>query len=502
MARLTGPGPQEGPPSPPPSRTRTWLRPRSFRFRAIAVVVFVVVAPVALVWLSNLFDRTAGYRLSVNVRACADATAAALLADSLEDADNLAWRHGTRVRVADEGGRVVHDRDYERSNLVAWFTDLFFVDETVSLREHDAGLPPLVARTHWQTALSSGESRGCDWSTKHDLLVCTAVKRVDLADGSRRMVFVQDASRRATRALYDIRYELLKLAAASLVIGILVATWLGARMVMPIEQLRAEILARVAARPVEKPFGLERRDEVGDLARAFDRLMTTLADKNQANEAFIADLAHEMKNPVAAVRAVAESMAEKPVDAARAQRFARVLATSSQRLDRLVTRLLALARAEAGLTDQEREQVNLTELVQGVADNVAADERYTDVSFSVLTIPVCVDAVSTELESAIRNVIDNAASFAGTTGAVEVALSQSGGLAILRVSDSGPGIPPEMLHRVFDRFYTTRADRKGTGLGLAMTRAVLQAHGGQIFATNANIGAVFEIRLPARGESA
>jgi len=247
------------------------------------------------------------------------------------------------------------------------------------------------------------------------------------------------------------------------------------------------------------PVAVDRVDEVGDLATAFNTLFGAVAERSQANEAFVADLAHEMKNPVAAIRAVAESLeGSEPPDEARAKRLARILADSSRRLDALVTQLLELARAEAGLPAEAREAVDLAALVEAVAEAMRADERWSQTRLDVETSPGAVHGVPGRLETVFRNLLENAARYAGPDGYVKLEMVSSNARIVISISDDGPGISPEDLPRVFDRFFTRRLDQDGTGLGLALARAVVEAHGGHIEATSSpGRGATFTVTLSA-----
>jgi two-component system sensor histidine kinase ChvG len=235
--------------------------------------------------------------------------------------------------------------------------------------------------------------------------------------------------------------------------------------------------------------------------RAFNTLLARLEQRSLAHEAFVADLAHELKNPVAAVRAVGESLAQGTADAERAARLSRILIDSGQRMDDLLSQLLELARAEAGLATEPRSSLDLGELIAGLTEAARLDERHRGIRFELIAPPAArITGVASRLETALRNLLDNAASFAAPSPSgdrwVRIVLS-IGAQAELQIDDSGPGIRPEDLPRVFDRFFTTRPERRGTGLGLAMVRAVVEAHGGAVRAESPpGQGARFVVSLP------
>ncbi len=155
-------------------------------------------------------------------------------------------------------------------------------------------------------------------------------------------------------------------------------------------------------------------------------------------------------------------------------------------------------RAEAGMPNEERVRVDLAALVRALVEGLRHDERHASVTFGLegaSTAEALVLGVPFRLEAVVSELLENAASFAGESGSVKASVAVSAERVVLSVRDSGPGIPEADLGRVFDRFYTTRGARRGTGLGLALVKAVAEAHGGTVSARNDG-GAVLELRLP------
>jgi signal transduction histidine kinase len=211
----------------------------------------------------------------------------------------------------------------------------------------------------------------------------------------------------------------------------------------------------------------------------------------------MADMAHEIKNPVAAIRAVSESLERRPeVDAERAERLAKILKDSSARLDAVVNRFLELARAESGLPRADKSEVRVDELVKNIVESFSTDERYTAIKFDLASFKATVLGSAAHLETVVRNLVANAASFAKTE--VRVRVERREDWVVIEVSDDGKGIAEDDLPRVFDRFFTRRDDGGGTGLGLAMVLALTRAHGGKVrVESEVGKGSTFIVELPA-----
>lgn len=445
------------------------LSGRSLRLRAQLVTIAVAVAPVLFVAASDLSDREVGSAMLARVQHVANA-----VAEGERDIDGLARAQGVWVRVVHPDGSVdEHDHAYVQGVADALF---FGEDGAASLRQWDASQPGPAAQ--FGALAVGGTTSGCERVDKGRLLVCTAAVRTDTA-----LLVVQDSSRRAIRAFYDPRYQLGRLTLFAAAVGIGMGAWLGWRLVRPVESLRNQVLARVG-RADASPVELARDDEIGDLARAFNQLLATLDDRRRANETFAADLVHELKNPIAAVRTAADLMAGS-ADEVRRARIETILRDASGRLDRLVSAFLELARAEAGLAADAREEVDLRELAEGIASQW--DEVEVVGAGRALVVPE-------RMETALRNLVENAVAFARLGPEPHVTVRIDGGTLV--VEDNGPGIPPEDLPRVFERFFTRRR-QGGTGLGLPLARAIVEAHGGRISAANRpEGGARLVIELP------
>jgi signal transduction histidine kinase len=493
-----------------PELPRGLRRLRSLRVRAFFVVFIVTVLPLFLVLVVNENEEGADRRMLGNTAAAVREAKALIAADGvIETAEALrtiAFRHHVRLRVIDNNSVVV-DVDEEAGGGFFYAAGAVFFgpDGAPSLARFESSLPPLSQRQEVRLAKTVPQER-CDLVADRRLLVCIAASAVSHGN-EHFVVHSVESSRRAVRALYDLRYQLLKLLLVSLPAALLLAWWLGWRMVRPLEHLRRQVLQRAQERNPE-PIDVRRADEFGDLGNSFNELLSQLTDRKRANAELVADLAHEFKNPVAAIRAAAEQL-ENTVDAHRATRLGVVIGEAARRLDALVSEFLLLARAEGGLEGDAREDVDVNALVKALVARAREDIRAVDVDIQAVVVgSLTCSGVPLQLERAIGNLIDNAVSF--QKGHVDISVTGDGDDIVVVVADDGPGIPAKDLPNIFERFFTTRANRSGdidggnrssygTGLGLAFARAVVHAHGGTLTASSREApktGAVFTLRLP------
>jgi signal transduction histidine kinase len=508
------------------------------------MVLAMLLLPQLIVVGWSAMERDIGGKLQWSARAAAKDAVEALGSGADEAAlEEVAQRHSVRIRVVSATGTERIDVDHDSgTDLVHQVGTLFFgPDGAPTLREFDETLGPIPARPevlklpakhdpeNQPHSYPVGTSRhpdgqsaapvstafrsvappppdgkfetGCRTSPAAKLLVCHAVFVSD--DGS-EIVYVQESSRRAVRALYDLRYHLARLSIVMLPLALVFSWWMGRRMVRPIEWLRTRVLEK--AKSADRRADLEPPpdDEVGELAKAFNDLLHALDERRRENESVAADLVHELKNPVAAIRACAESLAAGGADEKKAARMSKILAESSNRLDALVSQYLELARAEAGMPNEQRTEVDLAALAKGVASSLEPAFPDTKIVVVAEDVAVVVEGVSSRLDSLVRNLVDNAASFSDDVVVTVRREELAGGTAraVLEVKDRGPGIVDTDLPRVFDRFFTTRSTasrsgKKGTGLGLALVKAIAEAHGGEASVeSKKGEGATFRVTLP------
>ena len=466
----------------------------SLRLRVAVAIMLAALAPLLVVFLWSQLDRNVPGRMWAETREAARAGAASATGGDVA-LEGVARAHRVRLRVIDERGEVVFEHDADDPNdRFGHFEELLIGASARTLREVDETLGPLADRSSARGARSHGAYVACDTLP---LLYCEAA----MSTSGGLVVHAQRSSRRAVQAVYALRAQLLRLAVFTVPLALAIALTTARRIVRPVEHLRRQALVLASGASPSAALDPERRDEVGALAEAFNVLLDALQKKRVENEAFVADLVHEMKNPVAAVSAAAEALAAGGVDEARALRLGRVLGDSSAKLDRLVSQFLDLARADAGMPSEERSSVELRALLDGLAARTRDDPNFGDVRVTLTgaAAPLRVRGVSHRLDALFRELFDNGASFAGPRGELDVTVARDAtGGVVVSFHDSGPGIAEADLARVFDRFFTTRGERRGTGLGLALVRAVARAHGGDV-EVRSERGATFTVRLPLEG---
>lgn len=274
----------------------------------------------------------------------------------------------------------------------------------------------------------------------------------------------------------------------------LISSWLLNRLIaQPVLRLAraADRVRQARSRAISLPDLAKRDDELGDLTRSLEDMTDALSERMDAIESFAADVAHEIKNPLTSMRSAVETL-ELVGDAAARERLLRILKQDVGRLDRLVTDISNASRLDAELSREDPRAFDLGRLLSDVAALYQATRREgePEVAFIPPTgaEPALVSGREGPLSQVFRNLIDNARSFSPPGGMVRVALERAKGQVAAIVDDDGPGIPPENLESIFERFYTSRpkgaAFGGNSGLGLSIARQIVEAHGGEIHAEN------------------
>ena len=277
----------------------------------------------------------------------------------------------------------------------------------------------------------------------------------------------------------------------------------GRRLARPIHALTAAVQRMEAGdRSARVPVKGRRQDEVGRLAHAFNAMAVSMDENERQRQAMVSDIAHELRNPLTNVRGYLEGVQDGlvPLDDA----LIASLLEESTLLGRLVDDLQDLALADAGRLHLHPEPLDAADLVEQVAGAHRAAAAVAGVTITAeVTAPVRIEADPGRLRQALGNLVGNALRYTPAGGSVTLAVfaADDDGHATITVADTGGGIAAEHLPRIFDRFYRADASRSretgGSGLGLSITRYLIEAHGGTIDARSTEgAGSTFTIRLP------
>lgn len=301
------------------------------------------------------------------------------------------------------------------------------------------------------------------------------------------------------------RIAVLQFAGVAAVALVLSSILLAAGIAAPMRKLAeaADLVRRGVTGRAHLPDLSRRNDEIGDLSASLGHMTDALNKRLDAIERFAADVAHEIKNPLTSLRSAVETLTRQN-DPAKAEALLAVIQDDVRRIDRLVTDIADASRLDAEMSRERFRPVALASMLQHMTELSANDD--VRIAFvrdlgAAGDDALRVRGLEGPLAQVFRNVIENAVSFSPDGGAVTVRASISSGQAVVTVDDDGPGIPPDMLERIFERFYTERPPEHGfgknSGLGLAIARQIVALHGGDIRAANRpEGGARFTVRLP------
>ena len=483
------------------------------RVRLMIVNVVVLLVPVAGLELARLYEHQLLHALERDMR-----NQAALVREAIEAGlerdrplrdgyierilEEAARTTRTRVRILDAGGQVILDshrggppEGAEPPAPTVLPPDVY--DErpwsTRSLPQDR--WPDVPDRREVRSALRGdpdAQTRLRERAPAVFLFVAEPIRRSGEIAG---VVYVTRSTLPVLEELYRIRTGLLKVLAIALALTLLVSLGLAWSISRPLSRL-AKAARRIAGgeRGVAVPVG--GGGEIRELGEALATMTARLDDRMRYIRDFAADVAHELKSPLTSIRGAAELLSEGAADDPEARaRFLSNIELESERLDRLVSRLLELSRIDA--SDAPMDDVDLGALVARVVERTHTGEQPVEIEWQ--TSLRTVRGRAEELERALLNLVENALRFSPEGAPVTIRVAASPSEVSIAVIDRGPGVPKELERKIFDRFFTTDADRNGTGLGLAIVQSVARAHGGTVeLASQPGRGACFTLRLPRR----
>ena len=354
-----------------------------------------------------------------------------------------------------------------------------------------------------------GESPGMVRADRRGLMLSVAVPVQRYRQVLAALMLSRDGAA-VERAVRARRVDILVVFAIALAVTVLLSIYLAGTIARPVRRL-AEAAERVRmgkGRRVEIPDFGRRRDEIGDLSGALRDMTEALWARLDAIESFAADVAHEIKNPLTSLRSAVETIS-RVEDPDQQKKLMSIILDDVQRLDRLISDISDASRLDAELSRARTRPVDLGRLLSAFVEThqATAPEDGPSLRFEIRGGgDLVVQGIDERLGQVLRNLISNAVTFSPPDGTIELAAWREDSWAVISVSDSGPGIPEGALGAIFDRFYTERpkTEKFGThsGLGLSISKQIVEAHGGSIHAENRHdgaggvIGARLVIRLP------
>lgn len=316
------------------------------------------------------------------------------------------------------------------------------------------------------------------------------------------------------RIVREERLAILRIFLVAAIVTFVLSALLASTIASPLRKLSeaAKRVKRGVKSRVSIPDFSARQDEVGNLSVSIRDMTESLYQRIEAIESFAADVSHELKNPLTSLRSAVETLPLAKTDDSR-KRLLDVIQHDVKRLDRLITDISDASRLDADLVRDHAETIDLAELVNNIVEasrEVRRHKKSAEIECKVLRTgfgkrgyPVA--GHDTRLGQVINNLIDNAASFVPErNGKVSIELQRDAKSIFLMVEDNGPGVQAENVDRIFERFYTDRPESEGfgqnSGLGLSISRQIIEAHAGTITVknrTDGQTGARFTVVLPA-----
>lgn len=357
----------------------------------------------------------------------------------------------------------------------------------------------------------AGEMMSGVWKTEDGSMLMTVAMPVQRYKQVLGAVLLSRTGAEIDRAIRQVRTDILKVFLVALGITVLLSFYLAGTITRPIRRLAtaAEAVRHGHGRHHTLPDFTGRKDEIGDLSGALREMTEALWTRMDAIERFAADVAHEIKNPLTSLRSAVETVA-RVRDPQQQRRLMAIIEDDVQRLDRLISDISNASRLDAELSRAELEPVDLGQMLTMLADIHATTSAKDTAPRLEVVLPANADLTVQGLEGRLvqvfQNVVANALSFSPPGGVVRMEAAVGDAEIEIRIRDEGPGLPENKLEAIFDRFYTERpaGEKFGThsGLGLSISKQIVEAHGGSIRASNLRdaqgrvAGAEFTIRLP------
>ena len=470
---------------------------KSIRWKIMLVCLVVVLIPVLLLnhYMIRTFDQFTGrdleehmihsaFMIGEQYKSMIDTNGAIAEADRTRLSDTVrayGQEIRARIQVLSAAGLVTIDSD-----------------TNAALQADLTGLPEV------QTALAGKYRARCALTEDRNYMFFYIAYPV-MKDG--KVCAVAYVSRHTSNIIHTIK-EMLRFqrvtTAAALAIGVLLAAFLAYTITGRLRRLTkaATAFARGDG-PLDVRVG--GRDEVAELARAIRRMATELERTNQYNRQFISTVMHELKMPITAIKGAAELLEQGAIDKAEARaKFLGNIRFEADRLARLVWELNELTKLEAEIPRIQKERLDYPRCVKEIVERFepTLDAPHAEIRMALPDKPLYARIVPGRIEQVIGNLLDNAVRYTPASGRIEIKVEPGPDRTIVTVvRDTGCGIAPANLDKVFDRFFTTEPKDKpkdyGSGLGLAIAKSIVESHQGRIWVESTpGAGAAFFFSLP------
>jgi len=391
----------------------------------------------------------------------------------------------------------------QAQRMFSWFATLIPYGRELPFYT-DSALPSISQMPDIREALN-GNNSWTVWKTADDSLMLTAAVPVQRLHQIVGAVMLTRSSNDIAGTLHALRVELLQSFAMMLGVAVLLSLYMAQTIARPLRRL-----ARSARKAQAITGGLPqipdyswRGDEVGELSIALSSMTRALWDRLDATERFAADVAHEIKNPLSSMKSALETLERVKDDKQRSKLLA-ILTEDVTRMDRLISDISSASRLEAELSRTQPETFNFVEVVSTLI--TSRSQAGTPLDLKVKESRLMVSGIPGRLVQVIENLIGNALSFSPEGERVVIRIEGSLDRVVLMVEDSGPGIPEGKERKIFERFYSERPEGEAfgthSGLGLSISKQIVEGHGGMIRAENRLnsqgkiLGARFIVELP------
>ncbi|HEU4838442.1 MAG TPA: stimulus-sensing domain-containing protein [Micavibrio sp.] len=349
-----------------------------------------------------------------------------------------------------------------------------------------------------QAALS-GSVQASAWKDKNDRIVLTVAAPIQKAKQVMGVVLLLRDGAELEKSIAEVRVDVFRVFLGALGITVMLSIYLSGLISRPLQRLAfaAEAVRQGKGRYIEIPDMSHRNDEIGELSLALRDMTYALFTRMDTIERFAADVAHEIKNPLTSLRSAVET-ASRVKDEASRQKLMDIIHHDVHRLDRLISDISSASRLDAELSREEMGRVDIAALMYRLRDAYKKplkrgnDDHDGEDTKIVLDMPeesgLFVKGSTDRLSQVFGNLLSNALSFSPADGRVTVRVLVQNDTIMVQVDDEGPGIPENKLQTVFERFYTERPQHESygehSGLGLSISKQIVDAHGGQIWGEN------------------